>query len=388
MRGNSRHTDASKRLRPVFIGASVLLIALLGFFAYSLAHSQNQQRRDAERLFSDRAQVAASVNDSIFQLITTQAVLTDSQQLGGPAVSSQALARRIAQNLSLYEMVIDARGKVLAQAGHVASNPEGAALAARAIRGATTEYSSAFAGPGGAPIIESATAFPTKFGQRVDISGVNATLFSKYLDGFLGKLPSVSDTRSYVVDANRRLIAAPGIKLQAGSVLGDRALAAAIAKGIQGPYDGGRYYASAPITGTPWRIVLSTDQSDLYSSVKTTVPWIIFGAFVLMSALGLFLVRRMLYANAELERAELSRRHALEINDNIVQRLVLAKYALDRGATETSQQKLAETLRETQQLVTSMLEEKEIVPGSLRREAPAGTDRPPEPAAPSWQAGR
>ena len=88
---------------------------------------------------------------------------------------------------------------------------------------------------------------------------------------------------------------------------------------------------------------------------------------------------RVLQKNAALERADLSRQHALEINDNVVQRLVLAKYALDRGATETSQQKLAETLRETQQLVTSLLEEKEIRPGSLRREAPAGTEGPPEP---------
>src|SRR3954469_15370104 len=99
-----------------------------------------------------------------------------------------------------------------------------------------------------------------------------------------------------------------------------------------------------------------------------------------MSAAGMFLIRRVLLANAELERADLSRKHALEINDNVVQRLVLAKYALDRGATETSQQKLAETLRETQQLVTSMLEERDIAPGALRRDAPAEAEGRPDPA--------
>ena len=91
----------------------------------------------------------------------------------------------------------------------------------------------------------------------------------------------------------------------------------------------------------------------------------------------MLLLWRVLIANAELQRADLSRRHALEINDNVVQRLVLAKYALDRGATETSRQKLEETLRETQQLVTSLLEEREITPGALRREAPAETEGRP-----------
>jgi hypothetical protein len=125
--------------------------------------------------------------------------------------------------------------------------------------------------------------------------------------------------------------------------------------------------------------VLAADKSDLYSSVKTTVPWLIFALFVVVAFGGMILLWRVLISNAELQRADLSRRHALEINDNVVQRLVLAKYALDRGAHETSQQKLAETLRETQQLVTSLLEEREIAPGSLRREAPAETEGRPKP---------
>jgi hypothetical protein len=160
-------------------------------------------------------------------------------------------------------------------------------------------------------------------------------------------------------------------------------LAAAAAKSQQGSYGGGRYFTSAPIASVPWQILLSASQGNLYASVngsQRTLPWIIFAAFALSVALGLFLLRRVLRANAQLERAEISRQHALEINDNVVQRLVVAKYALDRGATEMSQEKLAETLRETQQLVTSLLAEKEITPGVLRRAAAAETDKPPEPS--------
>jgi hypothetical protein len=369
----------------VFIGATALLVILLGVFAYALAKSQDQQRTDLERRFSDRAEVAAAVNESIFALATSQTMANDAQQFGGPTVPSKALDLRLAQTQAPYSLILDAQGKVLASSGKVASGTGRDALVARALRSKRTEYSSVLAAAGKKQIIESATPFDTKYGKRIDISSTDAVLLGKFLGGFLKDLPTVANARSYVIDPSARLIAEPGKKTRAGTELADRALVEAAASRPHGSYDGDRYFASDPIAGTPWRIVLSAANKDLYADVQTTVPWLIFGAFVLMSAIGLFLVRRVLLANAELERADLSRQHALEINDNVVQRLVLAKYALDRGATETSQQKLAETLRETQQLVTSLLEEKDIGPGSLRRETAAETEGPPEPATPSWR---
>jgi hypothetical protein len=389
MEATIRQRDAAKRLRPVFIGATALLVALLGVFAYALAKSQQQQRRDVAHRFDDRAVVAAAVNESIFTLATNQTIATDSAQFGGPKVPKQLLARRVAANQAPYALILDAQNRVLAQVGNVAQGTGRSALIAKTLKSHRAEYSSVLKGPGGRPIVEAATAFPTKFGPRIDVTSVDATLLSKFLGGFLVKLPTVAHARSYVIDSEAKLIAAPGQKkIAAGVPLADHDLATAASKKMHGDYDGNRYFASAPIAGTPWRIVLSASRGDLYASVKTTVPWLIFGAFVLMSAAGLFLVRRVLLANAELQRADLSRRHALEINDNVVQRLVLAKYALDRGATETSQQKLAETLRETQQLVTSLLEEKEIVPGALRRDKPASAEGPPEPPSTSWPSSR
>src|SRR3954454_14559556 len=211
---------------------------------------------------------------------------------------------------------------------------------------------------------------------------------TQFMNSFLMKLPNVAAAKSYVIDGADKVIATPGQKTRAGTALPDAALAKAAASGSNGSYDGDRYFASSPITGTPWRIVLSAAKSDLFSTVETAVPWLIFAAFVIVAAGGMFLLWRVLISNAELQRADLSRRHALEINDNVVQRLVLAKYALDRGATETSQQKLAETRGETQQPVTSMLEEREIAPGSSRREAPAETERRPDLANRSVEGGQ
>ena len=376
-------TDTFRRLRPIFIGAATLLALLLGVFAYALANSQDQQRADLEQRFDDRATVAAAVNRSIFSLSTDQTRQTASAQFGGETVDPTALKRRLEQSQQPYALILTEDGEVLASAGNApdAVDPK---LIQRALKSKTTEYSSIIEAPGGALVIEGATAFPTEFGVRVDVGAVSAALLGQFLNSFLARLPTVADAQSFVVDEMGKLIAAPGRKAKPGAPLADADLANAIKTGEKGHYDGGRYFTSAPMEPTPWRIVLTASDDNLYETVETTVPWLIFAAFVLVAALGLYLLRRVLRANAELERADISRQHALEINDNVVQRLVLAKYALDRGATETSQQKLAETLRETQQLVTSMLEEKEIGPGSLRRDAPAGTEGPPEPRPTNW----
>jgi hypothetical protein len=241
----------------------------------------------------------------------------------------------------------------------------------------------------GSTLIESASPFPTVNGQRVQLTGVRAPLLSRFLGGFLQRVPNVASARSYVVDSKRSVVGGTGALARAGAPLPDRDLSAALANHGQGSYGDGLYFASAPVGGSPWRVVLSTSKDKLYASVngsQRTIPWLIFAAFALVATVGMVLLRRLLASNARLQRAELSRVHALEINDNVVQRLVVAKLALERGATETSHEKLVETLHETQQLVTSLLEEKEIAPGVLRRESPAPTDQPPNrerPAVPS-----
>jgi hypothetical protein len=371
---------AAERLRPAFAAASLLLILLLGVLAYALASSQHQQRKDINKRFEDRARVAAIVNESLFSLVSTTARPADAKSFGGQTVDERALQQRTAVQQQFYSAIVSDKGEVLAKAGNVPADLASHPTVKEAVRTKTAVYSSLMRGPGGALAIESAIAFPTEHGTRVDVSLGPAAALGQFLNSFLTKLPTVADAKSYVIDSENKVIATPGVKSRPGVALPDAALAKAAATRRNGDYDGGRYFASSPIKGTPWRIVLSAKQDNLYSTVDTTVPWLIFAAFVLVSIGGMILLWRVLISNAELQRADLSRTHALEINDNVVQRLVLAKYALDRGATETSQQKLAETLRETQQLVTSLLEEREITPGALRRDTPAETEGRPEPS--------
>jgi hypothetical protein len=323
--------------------------------------------------------VAATVNESLFALASSSVKPTDSKTFGGKAVDETALQQRTTVQQQFYSAILSSNREVLATAGKVPADLASHPTVKEALRSNGAVYSSLMRGPGGAIAIESAIAFPTQYGTRLDVSSGRADALGQFLNSFLTKLPNVADAKSYVIDRSNKVIATPGAKSRPGVTLPDTALAKAAATRAHGEYDGGRYFASSPITGTPWRIVLAASTANLYSTVDTTVPWLIFAAFVIVSIVGMILLWRVLISNAELQRADLSRSHALEINDNVVQRLVLAKYALDRGATETSQQKLAETLRETQQLVTSLLEEREITPGALRRDAPAETEGRPAP---------
>jgi hypothetical protein len=71
------------------------------------------------------------------------------------------------------------------------------------------------------------------------------------------------------------------------------------------------------------------------------------------------------------EDFKVRQRQAVEINDNIVQGLTVAKYQLDRGHDAHSRAAIEETLRKAQDLITDLLGESRgdagLGPGDLRR---------------------
>jgi hypothetical protein len=376
-------SPASRSLRIAFAGAVALIVAMLAVFAYSLADSQSRQRRDVEKRFHDRATVSAALTDAIFSLSATQTQAQGALRFGGRSIDRAALIRTVRQSQGAYAEIIDSDGRVLAATPGAPPRPAASApYVAAALRDRKSHLSDLLPGPRGTRLIEWAIPFRARTGQRVQLSGLSQPLIAQFLGSFLERVPNEASASSYVLDGRGSVIA--GTKGSA-TRRADHALAQAVRQERQGDYGDGRYFTSAPIAGSSWRIVLSASQGKLYDSInggRRAIPWIIFAAFALTALIGLVLLRRVLLAGRELERAELSRTHALEINDNIVQRLVMAKYALDRGATETTQDKVAETLHEAQQLVISMLEEREIEPGVLRRKEAAQTDHPPAPPRP------
>ncbi len=89
---------------------------------------------------------------------------------------------------------------------------------------------------------------------------------------------------------------------------------------------------------------------------------------------------------ARVREAQLRRRQALEINDNIVQGLTAALYSLDRGDGAAGEDYLARTLEAARRMMNDLLEPLDggdLQPGDLVRSAPASLDLPadvPEPA--------
>ena len=73
---------------------------------------------------------------------------------------------------------------------------------------------------------------------------------------------------------------------------------------------------------------------------------------------------------------QLRRRQVLEINDNIVQGLVVAKYALDANDSEHARDAVEQTLIAARRIITALLdgevtEELKMHPGDLVRLEPA-----------------
>ena len=91
---------------------------------------------------------------------------------------------------------------------------------------------------------------------------------------------------------------------------------------------------------------------------------------------------------SRLGEAHLRRRQALEINDNVVQGLVAAAYALEQGQTSTSMAYLDQTLGSARAMMDDLLEPLDgegLQPGDLVRTTPAAIGVPPDTAASSLE---
>lgn len=107
-----------------------------------------------------------------------------------------------------------------------------------------------------------------------------------------------------------------------------------------------------------------------------TAAWDIFGAAVAFYYLSLRGSYASVLRGAQMfEDFKVRERQALEINDNIVQGLAVARMALDSGDNRESREAIEDTLRRSQTLISELLRESEsepLGPGDLRRSTAAG----------------
>ena len=362
------------------VGGALLVTLVLGVFAYVIVESRAQDREDVEQRFQDVADVSGAVTNGIFEISLSGTAEQAAERYGGATVDAAKLEQAADQSQLAYAAVLDETGKRLAATSKAPPASEMSDAVKMAIETEKPRFSDVI--PAGAGSVESAVPYPTQFGQRIYVTGSPLKTFADFLSSFLGDVPNFANAESLMIDSNGIVLGGSNLSSSVGEKLTDEELLAAVQEEDAGDYGDNRYFASTPIVSSPLKVVLDTDKDDLYASIggsRRNVPWILFIAFALASIAGLYLLRRATLAGAELERRHLNERHAVEINDNIIQGLALAKYQLQAGEGEASAHQVSETLREAQRLVSGLLGEAEVQAGQLRREVAAETTRPEPP---------
>jgi signal transduction histidine kinase len=302
---------------PLLIGIGLILLALLGGFAYLLVDSQGRVRSESQKRFHTRAVISAALTESLLSSAGAQGQRDAAKTFGGRTISKEALAKRVKQSNQKYVLILDSKGKLLAASPgtpdfarrNVARAPAHIALALKG----QANLSGVISRANWPDTIEFALPFKTRFGLRVLVSAGRARPFIRFLASYLGRARESSNMKAYVVEKNGRVIASAGSPSNGQDQLSTD-LADALRRVPQGTYaDHGKesYFASTPVAGSNWRVVLSEPTSDLYPILakgRTWLLWTVFVAFALAAAMSLALLRRLFRSADALNHANIALR--------------------------------------------------------------------------------
>ena len=323
MTGGLRRWTTGRRSR-IGIGiAAGIIVAVLVAFAIVLLNQQSSDRSDIKDNFRDRATVSAALTQSLFEASSTAGQAENARKYGTREVSAQTMAAGKQQGQATYYVLLGPDGKVIASAPgtpaevikRVESKPPDVAAAANGAPYGLSNFIQ-FQTPG-LQGFEFASPIQTEFGRRVLVSGISPQLLAVFLSGYLGKVPNVEGGAAYLLDGNNLAIAATEAAVAPGTPPKTPGLADALSGGEpRGSFEGGQYFVSASVEGSPWKVVSTAPESTLFSSVTGAhkwVPWVIFTLFALASAFALVLLARVLRnaqeladANEQLEEANVA----------------------------------------------------------------------------------
>jgi signal transduction histidine kinase len=295
-----------KRRRQVLFAAAILLAGIMVFSAIELSSSQRKSRRDVEQRYTERAEITASLTNSIFGSSAGSAQIDNAKRYGGQTVTQRTLAKAAKQGSLNYLALLDPKGKLIAASPGVPPATL-AALQARPEHVRLVEKGALFAlsdvlGTGRARTLQYAQPVPTPFGRRVLISGFPPQLISAFLDGYLHKIPLVRGGAAYVIDSRGTVIGTGAGKAGPAAQV-DADLIRSISHEARGSYGNGGYFASQKVGGSTWHVVLTAPASRLFASVRGTrkwIPWLLFAGFGLAAGIALVLLGRLLRSSAEL----------------------------------------------------------------------------------------
>jgi signal transduction histidine kinase/DNA-binding response OmpR family regulator len=307
------------RRRPALVAliiAGLVTLALLTVFAIELSNTQAKSKNDVKGRVHERAVLAAALIDSLFQTVLQQ-VPQDEAMYGAPVVSAGTLDANQQQNL--YLALLDGHGRLLASSRGFTAQAKAnlGRSAALALLRAGHPYGLGNLLPyGTSGVINFAVQFPTRYGNRVLLSGVNPALLGVVLAGEVRRIPGVKGAHNYVLDSNNTVLASNNPSTPLGRRFDTPAQIQALSH-TSGDRNG-RYYDQVPIGNSTWRVVLSAPDGPLFASVsglRQWVPWLIFIAFALVAAVALLLGVRVLQSA---ERELLDAQRASEMKSSFV----------------------------------------------------------------------
>jgi signal transduction histidine kinase len=293
-----RQPAESIRRRGSLLAWAFLAVAAigLGVGAWQLARSQSHDRADLRNRYASRATVATALIDSIFRVAFTQQAQQAAQRFGGHVTTAQMAAYAKAQQQP-YVAIVGSHGNVIAASPGAPAHP-GASVINKGPLAVSDEMPF-----GNTKVIETATQFHGRDGQRSLVTASPVDVYRRFLSGTLQPLVPVEGGEAYILDSRGNVLAAVsaahrGPETPAPQLIQDSA------RKRSGFYtDGGaRYYASAPQRQTSWRIALSAPTSALYApagGVSRWLPWVVIGLLAIALLAITMLVHRAIAATGE-----------------------------------------------------------------------------------------
>jgi signal transduction histidine kinase len=281
------------------LGATLLILGLLTVFAIELSNTQAKSKRDVEARVHERAVLAGALIDSLFHS-TQSTIPTYTKLYGARTVSAAAVNAN--RRTNTYVAVLDATGNVLASSSGFDAQARADLSQSSAVRlvRAGHPYGLGNILPyGKTGVINFAVKFPTQYGSRILLTGLAPKALGTFVTADLAKIPSVTGSHDYLLDANHRVVASTNPARPIGYRFSSPDQVAALAK-ASGDRNG-HYYDQVGLANSTLRIVLTAPNGPLFATVsgfRKWIPWLIFVAFALFAIAALVLGERALRSAA------------------------------------------------------------------------------------------
>jgi signal transduction histidine kinase len=309
--------SAPRHLRPlvrrrnlVLVSASALLAALLAAFGVVLASSQAQSRQETTKRFEANAVLSAALTASLFGTSTAQSQADAAATFGGKTIAAEALVSAVKRSQLVYLAILDGTGKPIgASPGTPASLRVPAAAPSahilEALRGHSL-LSGVLPGPAGSKLVEWALPFETAFGRRVEVRALPAAMLYRFVSGYLAEVARGEQGNEVVIiDADNRIVASADPSLALGQKLvGEGTVSIPSDPAAAVHTSGNRVFATAPIQGTTWRVLVSRPGANFFGPLSGSKRWVIWSMFGLLALA--FSTSLVLFARSMQRREQLT----------------------------------------------------------------------------------